>query len=149
MAMLPFCGYNMADYWQHWLNTGQRDNVNLPKIFYVNWFRKNDQGKFMWPGFGENSRVLKWVFERCAGTADAIATPIGNLPTMDALDVEGLDMGQEQIAALLRVDVAGWLNEIPLISEYFDQYGDRVPAEFRQELAQLKQRLETARQQVA
>jgi phosphoenolpyruvate carboxykinase (GTP) len=149
MAMLPFCGYNMADYWQHWLTTGQRDNVNLPKIFYVNWFRKNDQGKFIWPGFGENSRVLKWVFERCAGTADAIETPIGNLPTMDALDLDGLDMSQEQIATLLRVDVDGWLNEIPLISEYFDQYGDRVPSEFREELAQLKQRLETARQQVA
>ena len=145
MAMLPFCGYNMADYWQHWLNTGQREGANLPKIYYVNWFRKNEQGKFMWPGFGENSRVLKWVFERCNGTADAMETPIGNLPTIDALDMDGIDMSTDQITQLLKVDVDGWLNEIPLISEYFDQYGDRVPAEFHEELAQLKHRLEAAR----
>ena len=145
MAMLPFCGYNMADYWQHWLNTGQREGANLPKIYYVNWFRKNEQGKFVWPGFGENSRVLKWVFERCNGTAEAIETSIGNLPTLDALDTDGIDLSTDQIAQLLKVDVEGWLNEIPLISEYFDQYGDRVPAEFREELAQLKHRLEAAR----
>jgi phosphoenolpyruvate carboxykinase (GTP) len=149
MAMLPFCGYNMADYWQHWLNTGQKDGVKLPKIFYVNWFRKNDEGKFIWPGFGENSRVLKWVFERCNGTADAIETPIGNLPTIDALDLDGMDLNQEQIAQLLRVDIDGWLSEIPLISDYFDTYGDHVPTEFRDELAQLKARLESTRQQVA
>ena len=149
MAMLPFCGYNMADYWQHWLTTGQRQGVNLPKIFYVNWFRKNEQGKFMWPGFGENSRVLKWIFERCNGTAAALETPIGNLPTLDALDMQGMDLSTDQITQLLRVDVDGWLSEIPLIAEYFDQYGERVPAEFHEQLAELKQRLETAKRQIA
>ncbi|MCB1644027.1 MAG: phosphoenolpyruvate carboxykinase (GTP) [Pseudomonadales bacterium] len=149
MAMLPFCGYNMADYWQHWLNVGNKPGVNLPRIYYVNWFRKNDDGKFMWPGFGENSRVLKWIFERCNGEGAAIETPIGNLPTLDALDFDGLGLSEEDIALLLRVETEGWLAEIPLISDYFDQYGDRVPEEFRAELEGLRNRLEAARSNVA
>ncbi|MFT6432936.1 MAG: phosphoenolpyruvate carboxykinase (GTP) [Candidatus Azotimanducaceae bacterium] len=149
MAMLPFCGYNMADYWSHWLKTGEQSGAKLPKIFYVNWFRKDDNGKFMWPGFGENSRVLKWVFERCSGTADAIETPIGNLPTLDAMDFSGLDLSEEAIAELLRVEVDGWLAEIPLISDYFDEYGDRVPPAFREELKNLQSRLEASKQNVA
>ena len=146
MAMLPFCGYNMADYWSHWIKTGQQNGVNLPKIYYVNWFRKNDHGQFIWPGFGENSRVLKWIFERCEGTAKAIETPIGNLPNVDGLDFSGLGLSEAQIAELLRVEVDGWLEEIPLIEDYYATYGDHVPAELHKELKELKERLEDAKQ---
>ncbi len=145
MAMLPFCGYNMADYWGHWLSIGQRLGAKLPRIYYVNWFRKSDGGDFLWPGFGENSRVLKWVFERCEGTAKAIETPIGNLPAKNALDVDGLDdMSRDDLAALLRVDIDGWLAELPLIEEYYAQFGDRLPAPMSEELAAMKSRLEAA-----
>jgi phosphoenolpyruvate carboxykinase (GTP) len=149
MAMLPFCGYNMADYWSHWLSVGEQEGAVLPKIYYVNWFRKDGDGKFMWPGFGENSRVLEWVFNRCNGTADAIETPIGNLPTMDGINFEGLNLTDAQKAELLRVEVDGWLSEIPLINEYYDQYGDRMPEALRVELNELQQRLEEAKQAVA
>ncbi|MEE9157253.1 MAG: phosphoenolpyruvate carboxykinase (GTP) [Gammaproteobacteria bacterium] len=149
MAMLPFCGYNMADYWSHWLRIGKTPGAALPKIYYVNWFRKNNEGKFMWPGFGENSRVLKWIFERCEGTADALDTPIGKVPTMDALDFSGLDLDEATIAELLRVDIDGWLQEIPLINEYYDQFGDRLPAELRKEIKELQQRLERVKQAAA
>ncbi len=149
MAMLPFCGYNMADYWGHWIDVGKTDGAKLPAIYYVNWFRKDVDGNFMWPGFGENSRVLKWVFERSEGTADAIETPIGNLPTIDAMDFGGLDLSDPDIAQLLRVEIDGWLAEIPLIEEYYASYDGRVPAELHQELAALKERLEAARQAAA
>ena len=141
MAMLPFCGYNMGDYWNHWLNISNKEGANLPKIYYVNWFRKNEAGDFMWPGFGENSRVLKWVFERCEGTADANVTPIGNLPTIDSLDLEGLNVSAEDIAELLRVEVEGWLTEVPMIEDYFDGFGDRLPKILSEELAHLKSNL--------
>ncbi|HEM45936.1 MAG TPA: phosphoenolpyruvate carboxykinase (GTP), partial [Alphaproteobacteria bacterium] len=127
MAMLPFCGYNMADYWAHWLRIGARDGAKLPRVYYVNWFRKSDGGDFLWPGFGENSRVLKWIFERCEGTAKATETPIGNLPTPDALDLSGLDLDADDLKDLLSVDREGWLREIPLIREYYAKFGDRVP----------------------
>ncbi len=149
MAMLPFCGYNMADYWGHWLKMGQTEGAKMPKIYYVNWFRKNDAGKFMWPGFGENSRVLKWVFERCAGTADAIETAIGNMPTLDAIDFDGLDMAEEDIANLMRVDTDGWLSELAGIEEYYATFGDRLPAELSSQVAALRERLEGSKQAVA
>jgi phosphoenolpyruvate carboxykinase (GTP) len=149
MAMLPFCGYNMADYWSHWLSVGKDGDNHLPKIYYVNWFRKDGDGKFMWPGFGENSRVLKWIFERCEGTGEAIETPIGNLPTMDAIDFDGLNLSDEEKAELLRVEIDGWLSEIPLISEYYDQFGDHMPAALRAQVKQLQERLEEAKRQVA
>ena len=149
MAMLPFCGYNMADYWGHWLKMGNTEGAKLPRIFYVNWFRKNEAGKFMWPGFGENSRVLKWVFERCEGTADAIDTPIGNLPTLDAMDFDGLDMDENDKAQLLRVDVDGWLQEIPMIKEFYDSFGDHLPTELLDEINDLQNRLEDAKQAAA
>ena len=149
MAMLPFCGYNMADYWSHWINTGQQEGVKLPKIYYVNWFRKDEDGKFMWPGFGENSRVLKWIFERCEGTAKAVETPIGNLPDVDGMDFSGLGLTDTQIEELLRVEVDGWLEEIPLIEDYYATYGNRVPAELHKELKELKERLENAKQTAA
>ncbi|MEE8321611.1 MAG: phosphoenolpyruvate carboxykinase (GTP), partial [Gammaproteobacteria bacterium] len=149
MAMLPFCGYNMADYWGHWLEMGKTEGAKLPKIFYVNWFRKNEEGKFMWPGFGDNSRVLKWVFERCEGTAEAVETPIGNLPTLDAIDFDGLDMDEPDKAQLLKVDINGWLQEIPSINEYYDQFGDHLPAELREEVRKLQKQLESAKQAAA
>jgi phosphoenolpyruvate carboxykinase (GTP) len=144
MAMLPFCGYNMADYWAHWLSIGERAGARLPKIFYVNWFRKNAAGRFIWPGFGENSRVLKWIFERCDGTGDFVQTPIGNLPTPAAIDFGGLALDADDKAQLLRVDMAGWLREIPLIQDYYDRFGERLPAALRAELATLERRLQDA-----
>ena len=114
MAMLPFCGYNMGDYFAHWLKIGEKGGDKLPKIFYVNWFRKSPEGKFLWPGFAENSRVLKWIFERCDGKAAAIDTPIGKVPTEDALDTNGLDVDDSALKELLRVDIEGWKAEIPL-----------------------------------
>ena len=149
MAMLPFCGYNMADYWGHWLDMGKKDGAKLPKIFYVNWFRKNDAGKFMWPGFGENSRVLKWVFERCIDSAEAIDTPIGKMPPLDGIDFDNLEMDEADKANLLRVDVEGWLQELPGIEEYYDSFGDHLPGELRQQIKALKERLESAKQAVA
>lgn len=149
MAMLPFCGYNMASYWQHWINIGKKDDAKLPGIYYVNWFRKDDDGKFMWPGFGENSRVLKWIFERCDGAAEAIETPIGNLPTIDAMDFSGLGLDETAIAELLRVEIDGWLQEIPMIKEYYAKFGDRVPAEFHEQLEEMQDRLEKAKQEAA
>lgn len=149
MAMLPFCGYNMADYWGHWLKIGERKGANLPRIFYVNWFRKNDEGEFMWPGFGENSRVLKWVFERCDESANAVETPIGNLPGLDDLDFSGLELDDAAKATLLRVDIDGWMQEIPLIYQYYDQFGEQVPTQLREEVKRLQVQLENAKQAAA
>ncbi len=149
MAMLPFCGYNMADYWGHWLNIGKKNNAKLPKIFYVNWFRKNEKGQFMWPGFGENSRVLKWVFERCNGSVDAIETAIGKMPALEGLELNGLELAEADKRNLLSVDVDGWLNELPDIESYYDSFGERLPEELRQQVEDLRQRLLLAQQAVA
>jgi len=146
MAMLPFCGYNMADYWSHWLTIGRRSGAQLPSIYYVNWFRKSAGGDFLWPGFGENGRVLKGVFERCEGTAKAVETPIGNLPAENTLDMSGLDeISRDDLRELLRVDVDGWLAELPLIEEYYAQFGDLLPEELRDELRAMRDRLEVAK----
>lgn len=149
MAMLPFCGYNMADYWGHWLKMGETEGAKMPKVYYVNWFRKNEAGKFMWPGFGENSRVLKWVFERCNGTADVVETAIGNMPTLDGIDFDGLGMAEEDIANLMRVDTDGWLSELDGIEEYYASFGDHLPAELTSQVAALRKRLEDSQQAVA
>ena len=141
-AMLPFCGYNMGDYIGHWLEIGEATTVDkLPKIFYVNWFRKNDEGKFLWPGFGENSRVLKWIVDRMDGTAQGKHTPIGILPADGELDMEGLDVPAEDMALLLNVDVEIWKQEAALIPEYFAQFGDHLPAALVGEQARLVERL--------
>jgi phosphoenolpyruvate carboxykinase (GTP) len=141
-AMLPFCGYNMADYFDHWLEIGKAtDAANLPKLFYVNWFRKDADGRWLWPGFGENSRVLEWVFERCAGTGEAIETPIGHVPTAGAIPTMGLDVPDSDMAELLRVDQSEWKAELPLIEEHFATFGDRLPSRLRDELDALRQRL--------
>jgi len=145
MAMLPFCGYNMADYWGHWLDIGEKSGARLPRIYYVNWFRKSEGGDFLWPGYGENSRVLQWIFDRCEGTAKAAETPIGNLPDRDGIDVSGLDVSEEDMAELLRVDVDGWLAEVPQVEEYYGRFGKHLPKALRDELASLKSRLEAAK----
>ena len=149
MAMLPFCGYNMADYWQHWIDIGKRDGARLPKIFYVNWFRKNEQGSFIWPGFGENSRVLEWIFKRCDGAVDAVETPIGLLPTLDGLNLDQLGLSEDAIASLLRVDADGWMAELPLIEDYYASFGEHVPQELKKELEELKRKLEAVTVNVA
>ncbi len=146
MAMLPFIGYHAGDYMQHWLDMGERaDAAKLPKIFQVNWFRKDDEdGSWLWPGFGDNARVLKWVVERLDGTADAVETPVGLVPAPGALDTTGLDMTDEQVAKALRVDLEDWKAELPLIEEWFAKIGDRLPARLADELATLKEHVEQA-----
>jgi phosphoenolpyruvate carboxykinase (GTP) len=139
MAMLPFCGYNYGDYFAHWLSMKDRTDVaNLPKIFFVNWFRRDEDGRFLWPGFGENSRVLKWVFERVDGTVDAIDSPIGKLPVPDQLDLSGLDINQADLDTLLAVDTEGWKGAVSQIREHFDRFGDRLPAELNAAVDQLE-----------
>jgi phosphoenolpyruvate carboxykinase (GTP) len=142
MAMLPFCGYNMADYWGHWLEIGAHSGAQLPKIFHVNWFRKNDAGEFLWPGFGENSRVLAWIFRRCEGTGKAEETPVGHIPRPEDLDLGGLDLGQEDLKVLLSVDADGWREEIPKIREYFAKFGDRLPEQLVAQLDAIESSLE-------
>ena len=145
-AMLPFCGYHMGDYFGHWLKTGARaDAAKLPRLYYVNWFRKSEDGRYLWPGYGENSRVLKWVFERVNGTGKAVDTPIGRLPAPGALDITGLRVPEADLLQLLRVDVEGWTREIGLIKEHFDRFGSRLPQGLRDELTTLEQRLQSAR----
>ncbi len=142
MAMLPFCGYHMGDYFSHWLKIGNNaDPQRLPKIYYVNWFRRDATGRFLWPGYGENSRVLKWICERVEGSATATETPIGRVPTPGALDVSGLLMAQSALDELLRVDVDDWMAEVPLIKEHYEKFGNKLPDELRQELTQLERRL--------
>jgi phosphoenolpyruvate carboxykinase (GTP) len=141
-AMLPFCGYNMADYFGHWLSFSKRfDEKALPKIFYVNWFRKAKDGHWLWPGYGENSRVLEWVFERVAGRADANETAIGFVPTPESIDVRGVDISPEDMKELLFVHEDEWRLEVPLIREHFAQFGDRLPKELRREIDDLDKRL--------
>jgi phosphoenolpyruvate carboxykinase (GTP) len=142
MAMLPFIGYHAGDYFAHWIEVGKNaDAVKLPKIFYVNWFRRDADGGFLWPGFGENIRVLKWAIERIEGRAAGVDTPIGRIPAPDALDVDGLEMTPEQLSQALAVDAEQWRAEIPAIEEWFDKIGDKVPTSLRDELASLKLRL--------
>ena len=137
MAMLPFCGYNMADYFGHWLSLGARDGDHMPKIFFVNWFRRDDEGRFLWPGYGENSRVLKWVFERVAGSAEAVRTAIGDLPAPGSLDLHGLDVSDADLSELLKVDADGWKAAIPQIEQHFAQFGEKLPAALPAQLQQL------------
>jgi phosphoenolpyruvate carboxykinase (GTP) len=141
MAMLPFCGYNMADYLAHWIEAGQRDSAQLPRVFYVNWFRKDADGKFLWPGFGENSRVLEWVFRRCEGSADAVETAIGLLPAEGAINTEGLNIEPEAMRELLSVDEDLVRQQLPQVKEHLAQFGDRLPTELHEQLAALEQRL--------
>ena len=131
----------MGDYWSHWLKIGQQGGDHMPRIYYVNWFRKDEAGRWLWPGYGENSRILKWIFERTEGKADAIETPIGNLPTPNGLDLGGLDVSESDLKELLQIDIDGWLAEIPSIKEHYSKFGDRLPQELKNELTQLEHRL--------
>ena len=141
-AMLPFMGYNAGDYMQHWLDIGKATDADkLPKLFWVNWFRKGDDGSFLWPGFGDNSRVLKWVIERVNGTADAVDTAIGRVPVANGIDTDGLDISPELLAELLKVDNEAWRGEIPLIEEHFAFIGEQLPTELADELRELEKRL--------
>jgi phosphoenolpyruvate carboxykinase (GTP) len=141
-AMLPFCGYNMGEYFAHWLSFAKKtDRSKLPKVFFVNWFRRSADGKFLWPGYGENSRVLKWICERVEGTAKAQTTPIGNIPTRDALDLTGLGMHDEDINQLLAVDLAGWKKEIDDVAANYAKFGDKLPKALAQQLDNLRKRI--------
>lgn len=142
-AMLPFCGYNMADYWSHWIEMGENFSA-LPKIFQVNWFRKDKDGKFIWPGFGENSRVLAWIVDRLEGHVDGIESPLGILPKTEDLNLAGLELSADNLAELFRIEKESWLEECSLTDEYFDMFGDRIPDELEAELTALKQRLTSA-----
>ncbi len=142
MAMLPFCGYNMGDYFSHWLEMGAKTEANkLPRIFYVNWFRKDADGGWLWPGFGENSRVLKWIVDRISGKGEAVETPIGYLPATDAIDTSGLDVSEQQMEELLHVDTDEWLNEIQSIREHYERFEDTLPKALSDELDALETRL--------
>jgi phosphoenolpyruvate carboxykinase (GTP) len=141
MAMLPFCGYHMADYFKHWLAVGEKGGDGMPRVFHVNWFRKDDDGHFLWPGFGENSRVLKWIFRRCDDDAEATETPIGLVPPEGALDLEGLDIPPERLAELLKVDPEEWKKQLPQVHEHYDQFGDALPDELKHQLEALEERL--------
>jgi phosphoenolpyruvate carboxykinase (GTP) len=142
MAMLPFLGYHGGDYFGHWITLGKEaDAVKLPRIYYVNWFRRDEDGKFIWPGFGENGRVLKWIVERLEGQAAAAESPIGRVPTVDSLDVDGLDLTREQVEQCLRVDEDEWRAEVPGIAEWFDKFGEKLPTLLWAELDGLKTRL--------
>jgi phosphoenolpyruvate carboxykinase (GTP) len=145
MAMLPFCGYHMGDYFAHWLKMGALSNASkLPKIFYVNWFRQDQDGKFLWPGYGENSRVLKWIFERCDGKVHAKDTPIGRIPEVADLDTDGLQVTSARVTELLGIDIEGWLAELPSIKEHFARFGSHLPEGLNLELKALEERLHAA-----
>ncbi|MFZ0772036.1 MAG: phosphoenolpyruvate carboxykinase (GTP) [Candidatus Sulfotelmatobacter sp.] len=147
MAMLPFCGYHMGDYFAHWLKIGAHSSGSkLPKIFHVNWFRQDQAGKFLWPGYGENSRVLKWIFERCDGKVHAKDTPIGRIPEVADLDTSGLEMSATRVAELLSVDLERWLAEVPLIKQHFAHFGNHLPEGLNLELKALEERLQAAMQ---
>ncbi|MGZ4168122.1 MAG: phosphoenolpyruvate carboxykinase (GTP) [Solirubrobacteraceae bacterium] len=144
MAMLPFCGYHMGDYFAHWLRVAGRDGAQMPRVFYVNWFRKDDDGKFMWPGFGENSRVLAWIFRRLTGEAEAQETAIGLVPPIGegGIDADGLDVSPETMARLLEVDHEGWAAALPQMKQHYAEFGDKLPMELRDQLTALEERLD-------
>jgi len=142
MAMLPFCGYNMARYFRHWLDV-PKWVPNPPKIFHVNWFRKDEDGNFLWPGYGENLRALKWIIRRCKGTAEAVETPIGYVPTKEALNLEGLEISDEAVQKCLEVYHDDWVDELEGMQKFFDQFGYELPEEFLEEQQELKRRLGT------
>jgi phosphoenolpyruvate carboxykinase (GTP) len=140
-AMLPFCGYNMGDYFGHWLNIAKREGAKLPRIYYVNWFRKDADGKFLWPGYGENSRVLAWIFRRCEGSTGADETPIGLVPAPGALDTEGLDVSEQDMAELVKVDPEEWKVELPAMHQHLARFGEHLPQELHEQMADLEGRL--------
>lgn len=143
-AMLPFCGYNMADHWSHWLEMGETLGDKAPRIFRVNWFRKSPQGRFLWPGFGDNVRVLEWIDARLAGEADAVDTPIGALPRLEDIDTSGLDLDDETLRQIFAIDPASWLAEAERLWAHLGRFGDRVPSRLVELLDELEESLRTA-----
>ena len=142
MAMLPFCGYNMADYFSHWLKIGAATkSENLPKIFFVNWFRRDEDGRFLWPGYGENSRVLKWIFDRVDGKSNAVKTSIGYLPSPTDIDTNGMSIDAADLDTLLSLDTDGWKAAVPQIREHYAQFGDKLPSKLAASLAELESAL--------
>ena len=141
MAMLPFCGYHMADYWAHWLEMGRKLGDKAPKIFNVNWFRTDDEGHFIWPGFGDNLRVLEWILKRCEGKADAVETPIGYVPHAEDINLEGLDFSLDTLKSILEIDRSLWTAEAEGIAEFYKKFGDKLPAELKKQLEGLEARL--------
>ena len=141
MAMKPFCGYNFADYWGYWLGFEKR-STKLPRVFHVNWFRKDDEGRFMWPGFGENMRVLQWILERCQGRAEGLKTPIGYVPDPAGLNVNGLELGPSKLRELLSIDPTTWRTEIDEVEAYFETFGDRLPQALSSTADQVRAALE-------
>jgi phosphoenolpyruvate carboxykinase (GTP) len=141
MAMLPFCGYHMADYWQHWLDMGERGGEAMPEIFHVNWFRKGASGEMLWPGFGENMRVLEWIASRSRGEGEAVETPIGYLPTPDDLCLEGLNLSAEALQELFKVDMNLWQAEAEKRAKYFRTLRDKLPKELRRQNEKLREKL--------
>jgi phosphoenolpyruvate carboxykinase (GTP) len=140
MAMKPFCGYNFADYWSHWLSFGDKSD-DLPEIFHVNWFRRDESGRFLWPGFGDNLRVLRWIIDRCKGQADAVDTPIGSLPKPADIDISGLDMQNGDLEELLKVDREAWIDELDSIGDYLKEFGNRVPDRLKAEQRKIRDSL--------
>jgi phosphoenolpyruvate carboxykinase (GTP) len=141
MAMLPFCGYNMGDYFAHWIEMGEKLGGKAPKIFNVNWFRLDKDGHFIWPGFGDNLRVVEWILKRCEGKADAVETPIGYVPKADDINLDGLDLSRDTLKSILKVDKAEWTKEAEGIEEFYKKFGDKLPQELRTQLQNLKARL--------
>lgn len=141
MAMLPFCGYHMADYWQHWLDMGERGGDNMPRVFHVNWFRKDSEGKFVWPGFGDNMHVLKWIVERCDGKGQVNETPIGYLPDPATMQIDELGLDPNDVKVLFSVDAEEWQEEVEAQTDYFQMFGEKLPEGIRAELDALKSRL--------
>jgi phosphoenolpyruvate carboxykinase (GTP) len=139
-AMLPFCGYDLADHCEHWLEIGRTEGARLPKVFYVNWFRKDADGKFIWPGFGENSRVLEWIFRRCDGEGETVETPIGLVPALDGIDTAGLEVGEGEMTELLTVDEDALRDELPQVEEHLARF-DRLPGEVRAAFEALRSKL--------
>ena len=148
MAMKPFCGYNFGDYFAHWLSF-DRPGADLPKIFHVNWFRKGADGKFLWPGFGDNLRVIEWMLKRCEGRAEAVETAIGHVPKKSDLNVDGLRISEHAIDQLLHIDEHGWAREFEAIAEYFDEFGARTPAALTAEAERIAAHLPAIEKKVA
>ena len=143
-AMLPFCGYNMADYFGYWLSLKEREGARLPRLFYVNWFRKDDDGKFIWPGFGDNIRVLDWIFRRCDDEAQADDALLGLVPAEGEIDIDGLDVSEDDMRELRNVDPEALRDQLPQMKQHFAQFGDRLPKGISEQMAALEQRLDQA-----
>ncbi len=148
-AMVPFCGYNMADYWAHWLAMGERLGAHAPRVFQVNWFRKGADGRFLWPGFGDNARAIEWALRRVNGEVGAVDSLNGRLPHPEDLNLDGVEITDEQLDALFALDPDAWAHEADLTEQYFEQFGDRVPEALRDELEALRQRIDHTRTRAA